>query len=97
MSEYKSAAPLKGLIREMLDAYHLKDKVNKVKISDLWAETVGNVIAGHTLGMHLSKRTLYVELDSSVVRNELRFLKSKIIEELNRAFGERIIDQIIFK
>jgi hypothetical protein len=85
------------VIREFVEVFRLKNKLNQYKLIDKWEPVVGKMIAKHTKGLYINRKTLYVEMDSSIVRNEVYLLKSKIIEELNKGFGETIIENIVFK
>jgi hypothetical protein len=89
--------PLKDVIREFVEVFRLKGKLNQYRLIDKWEPVVGKMIAKHTKGLSINRKTLYVEMDSSIVRNEVFLLKSKIIEELNKGFGENIIENIVFK
>jgi hypothetical protein len=89
--------PLKDVIREFVEVFRLKNKLNQYRLIYRWEPVVGKMIAKHTKGLSINRKTLYVEMDSSIVRNEVYLLKSKIIEELNKGFGETIIDNIVFK
>jgi hypothetical protein len=89
--------PLKDVIREFVEVYRLKGKLNQYRLIERWEPVVGKMIAKHTKGLSINRKTLYVEMDSSIVRNEVYLLKSKIIDELNKGFGETIIDNIVFK
>jgi hypothetical protein len=89
--------PLKDVIREFVEVFRLKGKLNQYRLIDKWETVVGKMIAKHTKGLSINRKTLYVEMDSSIVRNEVFLLKSKIIEELNKGFGENIIENIVFK
>ena len=89
--------PLKDVIREFVEVYRLKGKLNQYRLIERWEPVVGKMIAKHTKGLSINRKTLYVEMDSSIVRNEVYLLKLKIIDELNKGFGETIIDNIVFK
>jgi hypothetical protein len=89
--------PLKDVIREFVEVFRLKNKLNQYKLIEKWEPVVGKMIAKHTKGLSVNRKTLYVEMDSSIVRNEVYLLKSKIIEKLNEGFGETIIENIVFK
>ncbi len=89
--------PLKAVIREFVEVYRLKNKLNQYRLIEKWDAVVGKMIAKHTQKISINKKTLYVEIDSSIVRNEVYLLKSKIIAELNKEFDQPIIDTIVFK
>jgi len=89
--------PLKEVIREFVEVYRLKNKLNQYRLIDKWESVVGKMIAKHTKKLSINRQVLYVEIDSSIVRSEVYMLKSKIIEELNKEFDKPIIDTIVFK
>ncbi|MCK9613352.1 MAG: DUF721 domain-containing protein [Bacteroidales bacterium] len=89
--------PLKDIIKELIEEYNFSDKLNRYNVADKWEETVGKAIAGHTTRLWVSKRTLYVELNSSVVRSELNMIKSMIVERLNSYFDKPVIDKLVLK
>jgi predicted nucleic acid-binding Zn ribbon protein len=89
--------PLKDVIREFVEVFRLKNKLNQYRLIEKWEPVVGKMIAKHTKGLSVNRKTLYVEMDSSIVRSEVYLLKSKIIAELNAGFAENVIDNIVFK
>jgi hypothetical protein len=46
--------------------------------------------------LNIRKKTLFVKLDSSALKNELSFSKERIIKSLNDEVGEVVIDKIVF-
>ena len=46
---------------------------------------------------YVKNDVLYVKLKSSVVRNELTYNKSKIIEKVNSIAGKKVIKDIFLK
>lgn len=89
--------PLKDVLREFVEVFSLKNKLNQCDVIDKWNDVVGPVIAKHTTNLYIQKKVLFVELDSSIVRNEIFIIKSKLIEELNRGFERTVIEKIILK
>jgi len=55
------------------------------------------MIAKHTTSLHIDKRVLYVEVDSSIVRSELNLIKTAIITRLNAYLKKPMIDKIVLK
>ncbi|HPI30787.1 MAG TPA: DUF721 domain-containing protein [Bacteroidales bacterium] len=89
--------PLKEVIRQLIEYYRLDRKLNEATLIEKWEEIVGKMIAKHTTKLYVDKRVLYVELDSSIVRNELNLIKSEIVKRLNSYFNKPFIDKIILK
>ncbi len=88
---------LKQAINKLVDTYKLRGKLTENKIAESWEELMGKVIAKHTTSIKLDKTLLIVQLDSSVLRQELSYAKEKIIKRLNDQIGNRIIEDIVFK
>lgn len=82
-------------IREMIDFYHLEGKLQEARIIGAWEGVVGTIIARHTTNLYIKRRKLHVVLDSSVIRNELSFARSKILKLLNKEAGSLVIDEVV--
>lgn len=83
-------------IREFLKTYHLEEKLNETRAIHAWGKVVGRMANIHTTSLKIRNSVLYVKLDSPSLRNELTFSREKIISELNREAGERVISDIVF-
>ena len=88
---------IKSILNNIIDNNSLKVGLNNVKIQSVWKKIMGSNINSYTSGISLKKRTLYVKLSSSVLREELSYGKEKIIKILNEEFGEIIIDKIVLR
>ena len=88
---------IKSILDNIIDNSSLKVGLNNVKIQSVWKKMMGSNINSYTSDISLKKRTLYVKLSSSVLREELSYGKEKIIKILNEEFGEVIIDKIVLR
>lgn len=88
---------LKDAITEFLKVSNLDTKLKEVKLIDSWENVVGKLIARHTKNIFIKNKTLYVTLDSSALKQELNYSQEKIIQLLNDAAGEDVIEKVIFK
>jgi len=82
-------------IRGMIDYYNLKHRMGEAGVIAAWEKVVGTMIARHTTNLYIKRRRLYVVLDSSVIRNELAYAKSKLAKMLNHEAGEHVIDEVV--
>lgn len=89
--------PLKAVIEEFIDSYHLRDKLNETKIVQVWEKVVGNMVAKNTRNLYIRNRTLYVRVNSSALRNELHYARSRILKALNKEAGANVIDEIVIQ
>ncbi len=88
---------LDDIIREILKDSPAGQKMKELEVVRLWEELVGKTIARKTTSLQVRKGKLYVELSSSVVRNELMMIRSALTETLNKRLGEEMISEIILK
>ena len=58
---------------------------------------LGKTIAHYTRNIYIRNKVLYVEISSSVVKNELFMMREEIKRKINEKEGEEIIRTIIFK
>jgi predicted nucleic acid-binding Zn ribbon protein len=87
--------PLKAAIEEFLDKFHLRDKLNQAKVIQSWEKVVGEMVARNTSQLHIRNKVLYVKVNSSALRNELLFARTKIMNALNKEAGGTVIEEII--
>jgi predicted nucleic acid-binding Zn ribbon protein len=90
------ASSLKDAITDMLELYKLRSKFNETYILAYWEQIMGAPIASRTTNIYIKEQKLFIQLDSSPLRNELLMAKNKIILMVNKEVGEDIIDDIIF-
>ena len=89
---------LKNVIGNIIDSSNkLNSGLNNIKVQNLWREVMGNNVNSYTNEIVLKKNTLYVNLNSSVLRQELSFGKQKIIDLLNEELGKKIIKKIVLR
>lgn len=89
--------PIKNVIDIFLNLYGIREKYNEYKIRSNWEKMMGKMIAKHTVRIYISKKVMYINLDSAALRQELSYAKKKIIDKLNKIMGENVIDEIVFK
>ncbi|MFN0187683.1 MAG: DUF721 domain-containing protein [Bacteroidia bacterium] len=87
---------LGDVIKEMLRKYELENGLWNTKIRDAWDKCVANPIVQRTLSMKFMEGILTVNLNSSVVRNELELLKKDLITSLNLELKQDVIIDIKF-
>ncbi|MCF8309421.1 MAG: DUF721 domain-containing protein [Bacteroidales bacterium] len=88
---------LGNVIRQVLRSYGLEKKVNEQRIISNWEKVTGPMISKYTRNLRIRNHVLYVEITSSVVRNELNYAKEKLITALNEAAGQEVIKKIVIR
>jgi hypothetical protein len=78
----------------------LDEKLQDLKILDVWEKCVGQVIAGYSVPVHLKKNKLFVSVENAVWRFELAAKKEEIINKLNKILNKQdnkiTIKEIVF-
>ena len=99
MSDLKrtsNEAPLKEVIDRWLKAYKLDGKMKEIEVVNAWPELMGTAVAHRTKEISIRNKTLYLKMESSVMRDELAHGKSIIIQRVNDYAGSEIINDIWF-
>jgi predicted nucleic acid-binding Zn ribbon protein len=89
--------PIKSVIREYIEAIGHRRKLKEVSIISDWKKLMGPVISKHTKNIYIKNKTLFVYLDSSVIRNELMMHREKIIHMLNEHTNEVTVEKVMFR
>ncbi|OBQ55940.1 DUF721 domain-containing protein [Tamlana sp. s12] len=84
-------------LKEFVETNRLEKGLNKVNVADAWAKLMGNGVNNYTSSVNLERDTLYIQLNSSVLREELSYGKQKIITMLNEELGKEIIKKLILR
>jgi hypothetical protein len=84
-------------LKEFVESNKLEKGLNKVNVADAWANLMGNGVNNYTTAVNLERDTLYVQLSSSVLREELSYGKEKIINMLNEELGKIIIKKLVLR
>ena len=95
--ERRKTIHISEIIQEILNKSNLKGRLDETTISQKWEEVVGRSMAQYTKNVYVSKGILYVNVTSSVVRNELMMSRTTLIEQLNAITGNKTITDIIFR
>ena len=82
----KEALTMEEVIEEYIKSAKMASGLNTQRIFAAWDECSG---AGpYTLKRYFRSGTLYVTLNSSVIRNQLSFQKAALIEKMNATLSE---------
>ncbi|RKE92316.1 DUF721 domain-containing protein [Ichthyenterobacterium magnum] len=89
--------PISDILKEFVDANKLQKGLDKVNVREAWSTMMGNGVNNYTTNIQLERETLYVQLSSSVLREELSYGKDKIIAMLNEAIGKEVIKKLVLR
>lgn len=84
------------IIRRLLRQQGLETPLNEYRLVDAWKEVVGGTITRYTTNLYIKNQTLYVQLSSSVLRQELMMGRELLVRNLNERVGAQVIVNIVF-
>ena len=79
---------------DMIDAYGLRKKLDELDIASWWDEVAGGPIARHTVEVRLKRGHLHVRVDNAPLRQELSYMKERLIELLNERSGRAVVRSV---
>jgi hypothetical protein len=88
---------LEEAIKDYIKEMNLDVKLSEVGIINSWDEIVGKAISSRTSKIYFKNHVLYVQLNSSVVRNELMMLREALRKKLNDKAGSEIVKDIVLR
>lgn len=84
-------------LKEFIETNHLEKGLDKVNAKEAWDKVMGNAISKYTTDIKLDRDTLFVQLSSSVLREELSYGKDKIIKLLNEELEKDLIKKLVLR
>ncbi len=84
-------------LKEFVETNKLEHGLDKINVADTWANLMGNGVNNYTTAIQLERDTLYIQLSSSVLREELSYGKEKIISMLNESLGKDLIKKLVLR
>jgi hypothetical protein len=85
------------ILSQIIQTNKLESGLNQVSVIDAWKNLMGNGVNNYTRNVALRGNTLYVELTSAVLREELSYGKDKIIKMINEELGKEVVKVIILR
>lgn len=79
----------------MFRQYDLEDGLWSAKVEDAWYSHVPEAISKRTLSVKFNAGKLRINVNSSVVRNELMLMKDDLKTALNERLEQPVIEEII--
>ena len=81
-------------MQHYLKAIGIDQEMHEASVLAQWEEIMGAAVAKRTEKKYIRDRVLYIQLNSSVMRDELMQQRSKIVIKINSVSGIDIIDDI---
>ena len=95
--ERNNTQSIADAIRAYLKDSKLEKPLKERQLVQSWESLLGKSVARATSKIYLNNGTLFVHLNSSVVKNELFMLQDEILRKLNEAAGEQLVREIVLR
>lgn len=93
MGEYSMGDALKVFLQKS----RLRGDIRSLQITDVWEQLMGKTIARYTDKIQIVNHTLFITTTVAPLKNELLYQKEKIIQRVNEALGEKLINEVVIQ
>ena len=88
---------MSDILSQVLKQNQLDERLYETKVGNSWPVVLGENIMKYTTNIYFSRKKLYVQLSSSVLRQELFLTREEIKNSLNKHVGADVVKEIIFQ
>lgn len=86
-----------AVLQQIIHVNKLQPGMDQIDVKEAWRQLMGNGVNTYTKNVVLKNSTLYVELGSSVLRDELSHGKSKIVKMINEELGREVVKDVVLR
>ena len=86
-----------AVLQQIIQVNKLQPGMDQIDVRDAWKQLMGSGVNTYTKNVVLKGSTLYVELGSAVLREELSYGKEKIIKMINEELRKEVVTAIILR
>jgi len=88
---------ISDVLKDFVNNNKLQKGLDKVSVKDAWHNVMGDAISKYTTQVLLDRETLFIQLSSSVLREELSYGREKIIKLLNEELGKDLVKKLVLR
>ncbi len=85
------------VLKQIIQTNKLQPGMDQIEVRDAWKNLMGNGVNHYTKNVVLKGSTLYVELSSAVLREELTHGKSKIVAMINEELKREVVKEVVLR
>jgi len=85
------------VLKQIIQVNKLQPGMDQIDVKDAWKNLMGNGVNNYTKNVVLKGSTLYVELSSSVLREELSYGRSKIVAMINEELRRDVVKDVVLR
>jgi hypothetical protein len=86
-----------AVLQQIIQVNKLQPGMDQIDVKEAWANLMGNGVKTYTRNVVLKGSTLYVELGSAVLREELSHGRSKIVQMINEELGRDVVKDVVLR
>lgn len=86
-----------AVLQQIIQTNKLQPGMDQIDVRDAWKQLMGSGVNTYTKNVILKGSTLYVELGSSVLRDELSHGKSKIVKMINEELKREVVKDVVLR
>lgn len=94
MKREKDVAPLKKLIQKYMEVAKVKNGALEERMRQSFFKLMGPEIKKYVGNIYLKDQTLFIHIHSSVLKQELRFAKPKLLKHLQQLHGKQNLKEL---
>ncbi|MCC9016663.1 MULTISPECIES: DUF721 domain-containing protein [Flavobacterium] len=92
-----SESTIGAVLQQIIQVNKLGAGMDQIDVKEAWRQLMGNGVNTYTKNVVLKGSTLYVELGSAVLREELSHGKSKIVKMINEELGREVVKEVVLR
>lgn len=85
------------VLKEFMNVNRLQPGMDKIDVREAWKNLMGTGVNNYTREIMLKGTTLYVELTSAVLREELSYGKEKIVRMINEELKREVVTTVVLR
>jgi hypothetical protein len=86
-----------AVLQQIIQVNKLQPGMDQIDVKEAWGNLMGNGVKTYTKNVVLKGSTLYVELGSAVLREELAHGRSKIVKMINEELGREVVKDVVLR
>lgn len=85
------------ILQQIIQVNKLQPGMDQIDVKEAWKNLMGNGVNHYTKNVVLKGSTLYVELSSAVLREELSHGRSKIVVMINEELRRDVVKDVVLR
>jgi predicted nucleic acid-binding Zn ribbon protein len=85
-----------SVLRQLLKAHGLEDRVRGFQAGESWAEIVGPPLAGRSTVKDFREGRLTIEVAGAAAMHELRMRRDEILRQFTNRYGPHLVRELRF-